>query len=172
MVKKILTVPHPILKQVAHPVAHFDARLEGVVADMIDTLEAQKDPIGVGISGNQIGLLQRICLVRPEEDGDILVLINPQITKSIEGPKKRKPALEGCLSIPDVWGHVLRPQKVHVSYQNVHGEALNAVFDGFGAVIVQHEIDHLNGILFTQHTLSQGYQLFREVDGELEPYAL
>lgn len=161
-----------MLNQVAHPVVHFDTKLEGVVSDMVDTLEAQTDPVGVGLSGNQIGLLQRICIIRPEEDGDILVLVNPEITKSSFGSKKRKPVLEGCLSIPEVWGHVLRPQKVDVTYQDMKGERHEQSFDGFASVVVQHEIDHLNGILFTQHTLSQGYQLYKEVDGELEPYAL
>jgi peptide deformylase len=172
MVKKILTVPHQALNQVAHSVKNFDSYLVGTVQDMVETLLDQKDPIGVGLSGNQIGFLQRVCVIRPEEKGDVQVLINPTIIKTVQGSSKRKPVLEGCLSIPDVWGHVLRPEKVHITYQNLKGEKLDAAFDGFPAVVVQHEIDHLNGILFTQHTLSQGYQLYREIEGELEPYAL
>jgi peptide deformylase len=172
MVKKILTVPNPVLHQVAAPVKKFDTALGKTVQDMLDTLYAQHDPIGVGLSAPQIGVLDRICLVRPKEDAEVQVLINPKITKSIFGSKKRKPVLEGCLSIPEVWGHVLRPEKVHIHFQDLEGNTCDQLFTGFASVVVQHEIDHLNGILFTQHTLQQGYQLYREVDGELEPYAL
>lgn len=172
MVKKIVTVPHPSLLKTAEPVKSFDAKLKEIVQDMTDTLIAQHDPIGVGLSGNQIDVLKRICLVRPDEKGDIIVMINPVIKDSKQGSKKRKPVLEGCLSIPDVWGHVMRPEKVLVSYKDADGKSYEDWFDGFASVVVQHEIDHLNGILFTQHTLAQGYQLYREVDGELHEYAL
>ena len=109
---------------------------------------------------------------RPEENGEVLVLINPKTVDVVKGSKKRKPVLEGCLSIPNVWGHVLRPEKVEIEYQDVEGETHKQWFDGFGSVVIQHEIDHLNGILFTQHTLSQGYQLYKEENGELVEYAL
>lgn len=172
MIKKIVVTPHPSLLKKAKKVTSFDARLEKIVQNMTDTLLAQKDPIGVGISGNQIDVLQRICLVRPEENSEVQVLINPEVKKTVQGAKDRKPVLEGCLSIPDVWGHVLRPQKVQVSFQDIKGKKHTQWYDGFASVVVQHEIDHLNGILFTQHTLSQGYQLYKEVNGELEQYAL
>lgn len=172
MVKKILIVPHPTLNKVADPVKKFDTQLGKTVQDMIDTLYAQHDPIGVGLSAPQIGALDRICLIKPEENAQVQVLINPKITKSIFGSKKRKPMLEGCLSIPDVWGHVLRPEKVHIRFQDLDGTFHDQVYTGFASVVVQHEIDHLDGILFTKHTLQQGYQLYKEVDGELEPYAL
>ncbi len=172
MVKDILIAPHDILATKAKSVKKVDEKVKQVIEDLKDTLIDQKDPIGVGLSGNQIGVLLRMCVIRPEEKGPITVMINPKITKTVEGDENREPTLEGCLSIPNVWGHVLRPEKITVQFMNENGESKTQNFDGFASIVVQHEIDHLDGILFTQRCLTQGYQLYKEVEGELEPYAL
>ncbi len=172
MIRPIITVPHATLLQKAEPVKVFDKKLLALVQDMTDTLLVQQDPIGVGLSAPQINELTRVCIIRPDEDTPARALLNPRIVKSVQGRASRKPLLEGCLSIPRIWGYVLRPEKVHVEYEDLSGKTHTEVFTGFDSIIVQHEIDHLDGILFTRHTLAQGYQLYKEVDGELEPYAL
>ncbi len=172
MIQPILTVPNITLLKVSKPVTSFDASLKKLVKDMEDTLLDQKDPIGVGLSAPQINMLLRVCIIRPKEDGPLLTMINPTITESTEKTGKRKPLLEGCLSIPGIWGFVLRPEKIRVSYQDVTGASHSASFSGFASIVIQHEIDHLNGVLFTKHTIAQGYQLYKDVDGELEPYEI
>lgn len=172
MIRPIITVPHATLLKKAVPIKVFDKKLLALVQDMTDTLLVQKDPIGVGLSAPQIDVLMRVCIIRADEDTPARALVNPRIIKSVQGRASRKPLLEGCLSIPRIWGYVLRPEKVHVEYEDLSGKTHSEVFTGFDSIVVQHEIDHLDGILFTRHTLSQGYQLYKEVDGELEPYAL
>src|SRR3990167_4758698 len=173
MVMNILTAPHPVLLQKAHPISRVDKRVEKLIKNMIETLLAQKDPIGVGLSANQVGVLDRIFLARPDEQSESVdVFINPEVLAVEQGGADREPTLEGCLSIPRIWGKVLRPQKAHVSYMDLSGTTSQKWFDGFEAVVVQHELDHLNGILFTQRVLEQGGELFKEVDGELQPYRL
>lgn len=172
MVKKIIHIPHKTLNQVAKPIVNFDVKTQKLAEDLIDTLKHQKDPIGVGLSANQIDVLQRACVIKPDEEGPITVMINPEIIDLEEGPKDRKPTLEGCLSIPEIWGHVMRPYKVYIRFQDVQGNEQKEWYVGFASVVVQHEIDHLDGILFTQRVLEQGYDLFKEKDGELHPYSL
>ena len=184
MIRKILTVPNDVLLQKSKPVKKITSDTHKLIQDLKDTLIAQSDPIGVGISAVQIGVLQRIFLIRPDEDEDITVMINPQMTildekvasekksPNKERKKKRKPLLEGCLSIPEVWGHVLRPEKVQVEYMDEKGDMHTQNYSDFASIVVQHEYDHLNGILFTQRTLEQGYSLFKEEEDEMVPYSL
>lgn len=172
MIRPILTVPHMTLLKKSEPVKSVDASVHSLIKDMTDTLLDQEDPIGVGISAPQIGVLRRVCLIRPDEKGPVVAMINPEIISSTQGRKTRKPLLEGCLSIPGIWGYVLRPEKVEVRYLDAAGNTHTEKFSGFESIIVQHEIDHLDGILFTKHTIAQGYQLYQDVNGELEPYSI
>lgn len=86
--------------------------------------------------------------------------------------KNRPVKLEGCLSMPTIWGKVDRSSWVKVQFQTLDGELKTEKFSGFEATIIQHEVDHLHGVLFTKHCLSQGYSLFKEQDGELEEYEI
>ena len=168
---KILIAPHTTLLQPALPVKNIDTRIKKIVEDMSKTLLAHRDPIGVGLSGNQVSVLERIFVTRPnEKTTDIHVFINPHVVDADEGTKKRKATLEGCLSIPEIWGHVMRPEKVKIAYRDLQEKEHSDWFTDFEAIVIQHELDHLDGILFTQRVLEQGRELYKEVDGELEPW--
>lgn len=168
---KIITAPHPILTQVAHPIKRVDESVKSLAAGMLEALQAASDPEGVGISGNQVGELKRIFIIKPDKELPEEYFINPEILESRMTAKsdEEKRTLEGCLSIPGIWGYVERPNEVKVAYMDLDSKKHEKWFKGFEAVVVQHEIDHLNGILFTQRVLEQGEQLLQEVGDELEP---
>jgi peptide deformylase len=162
---KIVTTPHNVLTDGTKPVTEFDKNLKKIIADMDVTLAHTKDPVGVGLAAPQVGLSLQIFLARPTEKAPTLHFINPVID-SVSGQTKKeadedKKILEGCLSIPNIWGHVTRSQKVVLSYQDVTGKKFTNTYTGFMATIIQHEIDHLNGVLFTKHVLGQNEKLYR-----------
>jgi peptide deformylase len=163
----VITVPHPTLREVAQPVTEVDKKLLQLVAELQFTLKHHKNPQGVGLAAPQINVSKRLFatfLPDPGEGEDapsyLRVFINPEITGHSEeltlGPDEKHPLLEGCLSIPKIWGPVPRWQEVQLSYQElVDGLLLNrqAYFSEFYARVIQHELDHLNGILFTDYSL-------------------
>lgn len=174
---KIVTTPHDVLTGIAQPVKTFDKKLKKILADMEVTLAHTSDPIGVGLAAPQVGLPLRIFLARPTEKAPTMHFINPVIdTISAEKAKKKKDdedkkILEGCLSIPNIWGHVSRPQKLTLTYQDMNGKKYTQKYTGFMATIIQHEVDHLNGTLFTTHVLAQKEKLYRSYknkDGDEE----
>ena len=146
---------------------------------MEKVLIAQDDPPGVGLAANQVGLDLSIFIIRPTEKSKTKVFINPKIVKSgltmiereRENPskkkKKNKIKLEGCLSIPRIWGPVKRSDRVFIKYQDLTGRDYLKWFIGFEAIIIQHEMDHLNGVVFTQRSIEQKGQLYREEEDEL-----
>jgi len=173
----MVTTPSEMLLVKAERVDKFDKKLRDIVHEMQETLDATTDPIGVGLAAPQVGISKRIFLAKPK-DGPANVFINPEITPTENGeevphftnsakveahkPKKSKGRLlEGCLSVPNIWGNVSRKKKVKVSYQDITGKHHTKIFTGFPAIIIQHELDHLDGILFTKHVLSQGETLYR-----------
>lgn len=164
-IQKIITVPNPILRQKAKAVAKIDKKTLKIIKDLRDTLKAQEEPKGVGLSAPQIGQSRQICLVAPPKAKEILTLINPQITwraKEVSpATAEDKNPFEGCLSVPGLWGIVKRPKKVKVRYLNLQGKSQIKSFVGLGAVAVQHEIDHLNGILFIDRILKQHGKLYK-----------
>lgn len=179
MLLKIVTVPNPILSSPTQPVKKIDQSIKKIVANMIETLEAQSDPQGVGLAANQVGKKLSLFIIKPSEKAKIKVFINPKILK-IQNPnnksipnsktkkKKKQPVkLEGCLSIPRIWGPVKRAKKVFLQYQDINGNTHKQWFDGFIATIIQHEMDHLNGILFTKRTIEQKMPLYEEKGGKL-----
>ena len=183
---KIVTVPNVILNQPTKPVKDFSENLKKLIEEMKKTLLAQKDPIGVGLAAPQVGKNLALFIMKPTLKSSITVFINPKIikmnyikldlTKSTKKtnsndsnqPKSKLTKLEGCLSIPKIWSPVKRANKLLLQYQNPAGEVVKKWFSGFEAVIIQHEIDHLNGILFTQRALEQKIPLYEEKDGKLE----
>ncbi len=183
---KIVTVPHELLHAQAKPVERINKKLKKLVDDMIATLIAQRDPEGVGLAAPQIGISMSLFIMKPTRKTPVTVLINPRIMtdkpkmdekirnqKDVKKSKKSDESkLEGCLSIPRIWGSVDRVQSVRVKYQTLTGAWEEKIFTGFEAVIVQHEIDHLSGILFTQRVLEKNGQLYKEIDGELEKYEI
>ena len=170
---KIVTVPNPVLSSPTKPVAKIDDSVKKLVAEMKETLEAQSDPQGVGLAANQIGLNLSLFIIKKNPKAKIAVFINPKILKKVEKKlrrKKRLPVkLEGCLSIPRIWGPVKRAGKISLEYQDLSGKTKKEWFFGFMATIIQHEIDHLEGVVFTQRSLEQKAPLYKEVGGKLKP---
>ncbi len=190
----MVTTPNTILVEKAKSVEKFDKKLKEILKGMQETLDATVDPVGVGLAAPQVGISKRIFLSKPAEDGPTQIFINPEIlsesegseipvipnsekieimkNKSLKKPKKSKgKLLEGCLSIPNIWGNVSRKKEIKVAWQDETGEKHEEVFKGFPAIIIQHELDHLNGVLFTKHVMEQGETLYRShknADGEDE----
>lgn len=176
---KLVTAPNEILTKLSQPVTNFDNNLQKLINQMEETLIAQHDPPGVGLAAPQIGISQAIFIMKPNENAKTEIFINPKILE-IKNPKsphsgvnklatkKRKSPLEGCLSVPRIWGPVKRNKQILLEYQDLNGNKFNQWFKGFKAIIIQHEMDHLNGVLFTQRALEQKSPLYEETDGDLK----
>ncbi len=171
---KIVTVPSDILRKLAKPVLTLDNRVLNILTDMEKALKAAKNPEGVGLAAPQIGIPLRIFMIRPVSKGPITTFINPEIIKFSQRqniPTGKKGVYEGCLSIPDHYAPIKRSMSVTVKYQAINnsprGELLEKTktFSGFPAHVIQHEMDHLNGILFIDRCLEQNSKLYK-VDGE------
>jgi peptide deformylase len=133
----------PVLRQRAQPVSPADADIRRLVDDLFETMRAAK---GVGLAANQVGVAQRVAVVDVgEELGPPLVLINPRI---VEVGAERESAEEGCLSIPDVFAEVDRAHSIALEALDRDARPYRITVTGFKARAVQHEIDHLDGILF------------------------
>ncbi len=171
---KIVTVPNPVLSTPTKKVEKINEKIKKIIQDMKETLLAQKDPIGVGLAANQVGIPLSIFIIKPTLKSKIKVFINPKIIKTIQGPTlkrsdRKKVKLEGCLSIPKIWGPVKRAKKILLEYQDPLTDSVKQEwFEGFEATIIQHEIDHLNGIVFTQRVLEQGKKLYKEENDKLK----
>jgi len=136
----------PVLRQQSAAVARVDDAVRQLVDDLLETMRAAK---GVGLAANQIGVARRIAVVDiGEEDPPLLVLINPVI---LERSDESETAEEGCLSIPDIFGDVERHAHVVVEALDRDGTKFRAEANGYKARAIQHEIDHLDGILFLDH---------------------
>ncbi len=144
-IRKIVTVGDAILEKTCRPVTDFNDRLFILLDDMRDTLSAAH---GAGLAGPQVGVLRRVALVMIEDES-YLEIINPEII-SKEGEQE---GLEGCLSVPGQYGTVVRPQKVTVRYQDRQGREHQREAEGFTARAFCHEIDHLDGHLYTELAL-------------------
>ena len=144
MLRTIITEGDPVLNKVCHPVTKFDEKLWSLLDDMHETL-AQSN--GVGLAAPQIGILRRVVLVMNAQD-EVLELINPTIIKT-EGEQD---GLEGCLSVPGKWGNVKRPMVVRVRAQDRNGNWFEAGDEELTARCFCHELDHLDGHLFVEHT--------------------
>ncbi len=154
-VLNILEVPDPGLRAVAKPVAQVDDAVRAIVADMFDTMY---DARGIGLAATQVGILQRIVVIdlqEPESDAEDakpvrtpLVFINPELVSVSEETSTYN---EGCLSIPEQYAEVERPTRCRVKWLDGEGAAQEDEFDGLLSTCIQHEIDHLNGVLFIDH---------------------
>lgn len=169
--KPIIHVPQPVLTTPAKTVTSFDKRLIKLIRDMKTTLLASHNPKGVGLAAPQIGEPYRVFLTKPKEE--IRAFINPEIVKKshdlTDGVPERENKFEGCLSIPKIWGKVHRATTLTLRYQDESGKTHEEQFDGFLATIIQHETDHINGILFTQRVLEQKgkvYQAVKDKEGK------
>lgn len=139
----VLTHPNPILRQVASPVTVFDDRLATFVSDMFETMDHKR---GIGLAAPQIGCLDRVIVIGYKKRR--FVLINPVIEYF---SKKQTVLEEGCLSLPGVLVDVLRPSSVTVKAYDLLGNLFTLKEKGMVAKIIQHELDHLNGVLIVDH---------------------
>ena len=141
----ILTLPDKRLKTVAKPVERFDAQLRTFVADMLETMY---DAPGIGLAATQVDVHQQIVVLDLSEEKDQpMCLINPIITKK-EGHQIHE---EGCLSVPEIYAKVKRASYIEVEAQNEKGENISFQAEELLAVCIQHELDHLKGIVFLDH---------------------
>ncbi|MGH6866590.1 MAG: peptide deformylase [Methyloceanibacter sp.] len=144
----IITIPDPILRKKAKAVERIDDELRRLMDDM---LASMYDASGVGLAAPQIGISRRLIVMDPTKDDapkTPVFMVNPRI---LEVSDELNVHEEGCLSIPDVTAEVERPAKTRVAFLDLNGKPRQAELEGFWATIVQHEIDHLNGVLFIDH---------------------
>ncbi len=158
---EILTLPDPRLKRVALEVERFDDELRRFIDDLEET--RLNGPAAVGIAATQVGRLQRVVIVdcsttrKPVPNHGRLVLVNPEITEW-DGFELGR---EGCLSVPDYTGNVIRAERIKLKARDPYGEPLAFEMEGYEARAVQHEVDHLDGILFVDRLVSRRTDLFQ-----------
>jgi peptide deformylase len=158
MIRKILIYPDPELKKKSHPVTVINEKTRELVQDMLETMY---DAPGVGLAAPQIGVHQRIAVIDVsgrDEKPDVIVAINPVIVHS-EGESYEE---EGCLSVPHYAANVRRHAKVVVKALNLEGEEVAYNAEGLLAIALQHEIDHLDGILFIDHLSNLKREMFQK----------
>lgn len=146
--RDIIILPDKRLRRVSKPVVKIDEEIRALVADMFETMY---DAPGIGLAAIQVGVPQRVVtmdLSKREDHAEPEVFINPEIISSSE---ERSVYEEGCLSIPDVHEDVERPARVKVRYLDLDGKPHEAEAEGLFATCIQHEIDHLNGVLFVDY---------------------
>ena len=147
--RQILLHPDVRLKKVCEPIEAVDEEVRQLASDMLETMYAAP---GVGLAAPQVGVLKRLlvmdCTDKDEDEKQPMVLINPELswTSDVESTYE-----EGCLSIPEIYGDVTRPDAVRVRFMDLEGQEREEAFDGLWATCVQHEIDHLNGKLFIDY---------------------
>jgi peptide deformylase len=146
--REIIKLPDPRLRQVSKPVAKITDEVKALVADMFETMY---DAPGIGLAAIQVGVPQRLVtldLARKDEPRQPQVIVNPEIVWSAD---ERSIYEEGCLSIPEFYEEVERPAQVKVRYTDLDGNPHEVEANGLLATCLQHEIDHLNGVLFIDH---------------------
>lgn len=190
VIKKILRTTDPKLRQISKPVTQVDKKLLDLIRDLEETLKAQNDPEGLGLSAPQIGEFRRLFIILHPKTKKTEVFINPEIVEmnSKSRPEDDQPLaktdgedsslvthrsspqfMEGCLSLPHYYGPVQRATSVTVKFQSTRQiendtwkmENHLKTFSGFPAQIIQHEIDHLNGIVFVDRLLQQKRKLYQ-----------
>jgi peptide deformylase len=143
----IRTVPNPVLRQKAKRIKTIDKSVRKLTTDMQETL---KFAGGVGLAANQVGVTMRLIVLNVPEN-DCKVVVNPEVIRRIGS----RVVNEGCLSIPGYVGEIKRSELVRVKGQDIRGKEIRLKADGLFAEVLEHEIDHLNGILYVDHLESQ-----------------
>ncbi len=147
-IKPLIILPDPLLRQQSKPIEQVDAEITRLADDMLDTMY---DAPGIGLAAIQIGVPRRMLVIdisREDEDRKPVVFINPEILKVSDDVSTYE---EGCLSIPDYYAEVERPASLTVGYIDRDGKKQTVEADGLLATCLQHEMDHLNGVLFIDH---------------------
>ena len=174
--KDIITLPDPRLRQKSARVGHVDAEIQTIAQNMIEaTLDwetSRKHEFGAALAAVQVGVMHRIVVVRHDfddkSDKTFGVFINPEIVKYEGEPEED---LEGCLSVADIYGNVKRYPKIKMKALNLDGQPVRLTATGFLARVMQHEIDHTNGLVFLDR-ITESRKLYRlEADGKFTPLA-
>lgn len=158
--KRILTIGEPLLRSISHPVKKFDARLSMILRDMAQTMY---DAQGVGLAAPQVGLMRRIVVIDVGEG--LVELINPEVIDA----QGEVAMTEGCLSVPGRRGCVVRPSIVSVRAQDKKGKLFEVKGEGLYARALQHEIDHLDGVLYVD---KMSYEVFDDEGTQQEEAAI
>jgi peptide deformylase len=157
----IIQVPDPRLTQKSAKVKEINEELKQDVQNLLDTLNVAKNPEGAGIAAPQLGIMKKVCIVRqffddPNDRSQQIhqdfILINPKIVST---STETDIDWEGCLSVPDKYGQVVRYSKVKITATDLAGNMFKMKADGLLARVIQHEIDHLDGILFTERVVGK-----------------
>jgi len=146
--RPLVILPDPQLRLVSEPIGEITDEVRALAADMLETMY---DAPGIGLAAIQIGVPKRLVVIdlaKPDEARQPMVLIDPEITWASE---EKRTYEEGCLSIPEYYEEVERPDRVRFRYRNLDGKTVEAEAEGVLATCVQHEIDHLNGVLFIDY---------------------
>ena len=147
-IREILVVPNPVLKEVSAPVERVDDELRALMDDMLETRYAAP---GIGLAAIQVGVPKRVIVMDIARDGEEKqprFFANPEILWASE---ETAPYEEGCLSVPEIYDEVERPARVKIRYLDYRGETVEEDAEGLFAVCIQHEMDHLDGVLFIDH---------------------
>lgn len=179
---KIIQAPAPVLSEKAKKINKVDVKILNLINEMTLTLENTTDPEGVGLAAPQVGKSLQIFIIKEGPKSPLYTFINPEIlflseekypvsddnnhgkTKSSKNKKGVK--LEGCLSLKDIWGVVHRASSVNIRFIDENGYIQEKTFNGFLATIIQHECDHLQGILFPKRVLEQKEKLYKATKDE------
>jgi peptide deformylase len=172
MIQKITTVPNPLLRQKSKKVAKVDKKIQKVITDLLETVKNASEPTGLGLSAVQIGQPFRIFVAKTKKDFE--VFINPQAVKASKETlkkvlKKEQRFFEGCLSVPQIYGFVDRPYQIRLEWLDEKGSKHSHSFTNRASICLQHEVDHLDGILFIDRILQQKgkvYQLEKDSKGK------
>ncbi len=165
MILDVVQGPNDVLAAIAKPIQKIDKETLQLIEDMKETLVAQTDPEGIGLAAPQVGKSVQLFIVKPDPQDPFDIYINPKLVlvpdKALKSEKRERTKLEGCLSLKVIWGEVKRNKKVHMEWIDETGKSRKATFSGFYATILQHEYDHLQGILFPRRVLEQNRQLYK-----------
>ena len=147
-IRPIITIPDPVLRRKAAPIERLDADLRRLMEDMLATMY---DAPGIGLAAPQIGISRRLIVMDPSKDDQPktpIIMVNPEILERSEAMRLHE---EGCLSIPEFTAEIERPARTRVAYIDPEGKKQEAELEGIWSTLVQHEIDHLNGVLFIDY---------------------
>ena len=147
----IIIAPDPILKKKAIPIQTVDSEISQLMKDMLETMYMAP---GIGLAATQVGILKRVVVIdisKKEQLNEPICMANPEIVWSSE---EEVTAEEGCLSLPQQYGEITRPERIKVRYINENNQTINKEASGLLATCIQHELDHLQGILFIDHLSS------------------
>ncbi len=144
----IITIPDPLLKTTSKPVERVDDELRKLLDDMLETMY---EAPGIGLAAIQVAVPRRVIVIdiaKDEQPKNPIYIINPEILEVSDELRLHE---EGCLSIPEIYAEIERPAKVRVRYIDSEGQSQELEAEGLLATVIQHEIDHLNGVLFIDH---------------------